>query len=84
VVFINIESGILNLELPDDWKSYDVLYVTAVDQYGRHINTWSWKLVKPQDFSSRVVNSSLKSPVSASDLNNLLTVSSGKTSITFD
>jgi len=78
------ELGILNLELPGDWKIYDVLYVTAVDQYGRHINTWSWKIVKPQDFSSRVVNSSFISPVTDSDPNNQLTVSSGKTAITFD
>ena len=78
------EFGILNLELPGDWKSYDVLYVTAVDQYGRHINTWSWNIVKPQDFSSRVVNSSITLPVTASDPNNQLTVSSGKTAITFD
>ncbi|MBP1666639.1 MAG: glycoside hydrolase family 2, partial [Bacteroidetes bacterium] len=78
------EHGILNLDLPGDWKSYDVLYVTAVDQYGRHINTWSWKIVKPQDFSSRVVTSSFTSPVTTSDYGNQLTVSSGKTAITFD
>ncbi len=78
------EHGILNLDLPGDWKSYDVLYVTAVDQYGRHINTWSWKIVKPHDFSSRVVTSSFTSPVTTSDYGNQLTVSSGKTAITFD
>jgi hypothetical protein len=78
------EHGILNLDLPGDWKSYDVLYVTAVDQYGRHINTWSWKIVKPQDFSSRVVTSSFTSPVTTSDYGNQLTVSSGNTAITFD
>ena len=78
------EHGILNLDLPGDWKSYDVLYVTAVDQHGRHINTWSWKIVKPQDFSSRVVTSSFTSPVTTSDYGNQLTVSSGKTAITFD
>ena len=78
------ENGILNLDLPGDWKSYDVLYVTAVDQYGRHINTWSWKIVKPQDLISRVVTSSFTSPVTTSDYGNQLTVSSGKTAITFD
>ncbi len=78
------EHGILNLDLPGDWKSYDVLYVTAVDQYGRHINTWSWKIVKPQDFSSRVVTSSCTSPVTTSDYGSKLTVSSGNTAITFD
>lgn len=78
------EHGVLNLDLPGDWKSYDVLYVTAVDQYGRHINTWSWKIVKPQDFSSQVVTSSFTSPVTTSDYGNQLTVSSGNTAITFD
>jgi hypothetical protein len=78
------KSGTLNLELPGDWKSYDVLYVTAIDHYGRHINTWSWTIFKPQDFSSRIVNSSLLSTVTATDLSNHLTVSSGKTAITFD
>jgi hypothetical protein len=78
------EHGTLNLELPGDWKSYDVLYVTAIDQYDRKINTWSWKIVKPLDFSSRVLNSSFISSVTALDTNNQLTVSSGKTVITFD
>jgi len=74
----------LNLELPGDWKSYDVLYVTAVDQYGRHINTWSWNIMKPNDFSTRISNSSASSMVSSSEIDNQLTVSSGNTSITFD
>jgi hypothetical protein len=74
----------MNLDLPGDWKNYDVLYITAIDQYGRNINTWSWNIVKPQDFSSRVVNSSPISPVTASEANNQLTVSAGKTSISFD
>jgi hypothetical protein len=78
------EHGTLNLELPGDWKSYDVLYVTAVDQYERHINTWSWNIMKPTDFSSRIVNSSSSLIVSSSELNNQLTVSSGNTTITFD
>jgi hypothetical protein len=78
------ESGTLNLELPADWKNYDVLYITAIDQYGRHINTWSWKLVQPQDFSSRIVDSSSASVITTSDLNNQLTVSSGNTAISFD
>jgi hypothetical protein len=78
------EHGTLNLELPGDWKNYDVLYVTAADQYGRHLNTWSWKIMQPQAFSSRIVNSSSATSVTASDLNNQLTVSSGNIAISFD
>jgi hypothetical protein len=60
------------------------LYVTAIDQYGRLINTWSWTILKPEDFSSRIVNSSSIYPVTASDQINQLTVSSGRTTITFN
>ncbi|MCJ7623232.1 MAG: hypothetical protein MUO76_06995, partial [Anaerolineaceae bacterium] len=28
------KTGYLNINLPADWRSYDVLYVTATDQYG--------------------------------------------------
>ena len=40
--------------------------------------------MKPKDFSSRVVESSFISPVTAFATNNQITVSSGKTAITFD
>ena len=76
-------SGTLNLELPTDWKSYDVLYVTAYDQYDRHINTWSWNIAQPKDFSNRIVTADLKKVVT-SELNNQLTIKSGSTEITFD
>ena len=78
------KNGTLNLDLPGDWKSYDVLYVTAVDQYGRNINTWSWNIVRPLDFTSRTVNSSSASTGIASVFNDQLSVSSGNTIVTFD
>jgi hypothetical protein len=77
------EHGTLNLELPVDWKSYDVLYVTAVDQYGRQINTWSWNITQPKDFSSRIISTD-NQKVQVTELNNQVTISSGSTEITFD
>jgi len=76
-------SGKLNLELPDDWKSYDVLYVTAYDQYGRNINTWSWNITQPKDFSNRIITTDLQKVVT-SELNNQITIKSGSTEIIFD
>ena len=49
------KSGVLPVNLPADWKNYDVIYLTATDQYGRHINTWSWAIIKPEDFAARII-----------------------------
>lgn len=38
------KSGTLRLDLPADWKSYDGLFLTATDQYGQDLWTWSWAL----------------------------------------
>lgn len=75
--------GILKVNLPADWKNYDVLYVTSVDQYGRNINTWSWNITKPSDFVSRIIEPG-NDEVSALEKDGLLILSSGKTSVTFN
>lgn len=76
------KSGSLNLDLPSDWKSYDVLYVTATDQYGRNINTWSWNITSPSEYASRIIKSDGKTLVS--ETADLITVVSGGTEISFD
>ncbi|MEP7000603.1 MAG: glycoside hydrolase family 2 TIM barrel-domain containing protein [bacterium] len=34
--------GTLQLSLPRDWSTHDALALTATDQYGREIYTWTW------------------------------------------
>ena len=34
--------GTLQLSLPADWRRHDALALTATDQYGRAIYTWTW------------------------------------------
>lgn len=36
--------GSLQLQLPNDWEDYDVLYVTAKDKFGKEIFTWSFPI----------------------------------------
>jgi hypothetical protein len=50
------EIGTINLELPPDWKDYDILYLTAKDPYGRNIFTWSWPVKSPAEFASKQIN----------------------------
>ena len=75
-------NGLLNVPLPAYWRNYDVLYITATDQYRRNINTWSWNIIQPGDFASRniVVN---RDEVNKSESDSMLTLSSGTTEITF-
>jgi hypothetical protein len=77
------ESGFLNLSLPADWKSYDVLYVSVIDQYGRNINSWSWNITPARDFVSRLVKTN-QDKVVVTEHDSLLIISSGKTMVTFN
>jgi hypothetical protein len=76
-------SGKFDLSLPDDWRNYDVLYITAHDRDGRHINTWSWNITQARDFSNRIVTTDLQKIVTT-ELNNMITIRSGSAEITFD
>ncbi len=47
-----VKKGNLHLELPDDYKKYDALYLSAIDPFGKEIFCWSWKIkgnTKPVD-----------------------------------
>ncbi len=41
------EKGFLPLNLPQQWTSYDALYLTATDPYGRELFTWTWPITLP-------------------------------------
>jgi len=75
--------GTLNLKLPSDWKEFDVLYVKAVDQYGRNINTWSWNITKPEDYSARIITTG-SDEIRTSETESKLTITSYSTEITFE
>lgn len=47
--------GVLQIELPADWKNYDVLYITAKDQYQKELFTWSFLISDPKKTGERMV-----------------------------
>jgi hypothetical protein len=75
-------NGTLSLSLPAGWKNNDVLYVTATDQYGSNINTWSWNITTPENFAMRFITTN-DEKIGTSETEARLWVSSGKTEITF-
>ena len=47
------ESGKIKIDLPDNWKESDVLYITAQDPYGKEIFTWDWTISTPRDYLNK-------------------------------
>lgn len=77
------DNGFLKPDLPHDWKDYDVIYITASDQYGRHINTWSWNITGPAGMAERIVKNG-DGRANASERDSLLIVTAGTTVVTFN
>ena len=48
-------NGVLRIDVPSDWQNNDVLYISAKDQYGRELNTWSWNITSPSTMASRII-----------------------------
>ena len=42
------EKGTLQMRLPQNWKQYDALYVTAFDPYKKELFTWSFPITLPE------------------------------------
>lgn len=49
------QKGFLQLSLPVNWMQYDALYLTAIDQQGNELFTWSYPIVSPANMVKRVV-----------------------------
>ena len=49
------ETGWLDLNLPENWRDFDVIYLNADDPHGRLINTWSWNITTPAEMAARLV-----------------------------
>jgi hypothetical protein len=44
-------AGTLKLDLPNDWRNADALYLTAADKNGAQVWTWSWPLKKAAEYA---------------------------------
>ena len=47
--------GVLKLNLPANWKDYDVLYVTAKDAFKKDLFTWSFIISRPAKINKRMI-----------------------------
>jgi hypothetical protein len=43
------EKGYLHIDLPQNWRTADALYLTAIDPHGRELFTWTWPTKLPAE-----------------------------------
>jgi hypothetical protein len=75
------QRGKLALSLPANWRSYDILSLTANDPYGREIYTWTWPIVRPEGVARRIVDtagSGVAAVVTAGDTTYMLSANGVK------
>jgi len=49
------EKGTLKIDLPADWKTFDVLYLTAAGTDGKELFTWSFPIALPKSDAFKLV-----------------------------
>ena len=76
--------GILNLQLPEDWQNFDVLYVTAYDPHGREIYTWNWPVSLPEQVAHEMIREAGPSPADMEVTDSLYIVTANNIQIFFN
>jgi hypothetical protein len=72
-----LQKGQLKIALPPDWKTYDVLYITAKDFYQREIFTWSFPIVMPVAVSQELISKKGEKLIAFSETDSLYTITAG-------
>ncbi|MBT1705613.1 glycoside hydrolase family 2 protein [Chryseosolibacter indicus] len=62
-----LDSGKLKLPLPPEWKNYDALMLSAYDQSGSEIYTWTWKIKPNEKLISTILTYDAVSKVEATE-----------------
>lgn len=48
------DKGVLSVVMPEDWRSYDALYIKVLDPYQNEIFTWSFPLKDPDGYQYEI------------------------------
>ncbi|UEG52843.1 glycoside hydrolase family 2 [Mucilaginibacter daejeonensis] len=78
-----MKKGDLKVNLPSDFKSYDLLYITAIDRYGHELFTWSWPIARPEKVARKLVVKDGKGNVKVEQTDSLYQVSANGIKLSF-
>jgi hypothetical protein len=77
------KQGVLQLNLPGDYKNYDALVIVAKDNFGKELYKWTSKIKSNQSIISSLVT--IKNDVvSVKETDTVYTITGGDVSITLD
>ncbi|WP_134088568.1 glycoside hydrolase family 2 TIM barrel-domain containing protein [Olivibacter sp. XZL3] len=76
------EKGRLQIELPANWLSYQVLYLTAFDPYEKELFTWSFPVQSPKNVANQLIKESGTNKISHEEQDSLLLVTIGTLRLT--
>jgi hypothetical protein len=79
-----LEKGKLQINLPADWRSFDVLYLTASSPAGNELFTWSFPITLPKDDTNKLVVKEGTSNVKVKERGIAYDVEANGISLTFD
>ena len=77
------QKGFIRLDLPENWQQHDALRIKATDQYGRHLNTWSWPVKYPEVKSNELLAEASGESPSVQETEKELIVKANKITFTF-
>ena len=69
------EKGQLKLDLPANWKDFDVLYVTVTDPYNQELYTSNWPITLPETMADRILVKNGNKATIAAETDSTVTVS---------
>jgi hypothetical protein len=77
------EKGNIQIPLPADWKNFQGLALTAIDQYGEELYRWVWKIQNNNQLIADLLKSKLTNKATVVEKDSLITVKGGEISVSF-
>jgi hypothetical protein len=78
-----LEKGILKVELPADWKTFDALSLSAYDPTKNEIYKWVWKIKPNAQLASNAVNTISKEVVDVAETDSTIALKASGITVTF-
>ena len=77
------QKGHIQLDLPKDWLTYDVLYITATDRNGQELYTWSYPVSLPKDAVCELMeHTKVNTAVSLNETDSVFEINAGRINFT--